>query len=565
MKEFPSLVKLILILTGPIASGKTTLGSKLVESFGFELFKTNELLRQLAEEKIEQTRGSLQKFGQALDRQTKGAWVRDGLTRFVENLPAEATVLIDSVRIAAQIEAIRNAFGLRVFHIHLTAADEVLEKRFRRRKRKSFTEGPSYSEVKKNKTERNVEALADVADVVIDTERSSPEDVVVRAASHLGLYGREYSRLVDVLVGGEYGSEGKGHIASYLAREYDVLVRVGGPNAGHKVFSPPYTFHHLPSGTRASEARLIIGPGAVIEVAGLLKEVAECQVDAERLAIDPQAMIIEDEDRFWESSLVGEIASTGQGVGYASARRIIGRGKYATAQPIASGEKVSKKKKTVRIEDVRVRLAKDVKELRPFIRSTYEELQKAFSAGHKIFLEGTQGTGLSLYHGLYPHVTSRDTTVAGCLAEAGISPSRVRKVIMVCRTYPIRVGNAPGTRLSSGPMSQEISLGEIARRSGIPVKELSKTERTSTTKRERRIGEFDWSLIRLAASVNAPTDVALSFVDYIDIKNKDARRFEQLTEETIRFIEEVERVATAPVSLISTRFHSRSVIDRRAW
>lgn len=558
------MVKLILVLTGPIASGKSTLGKNLVDRFGFRTFKTNELLKQLALGKVKEEREALQDFGEALDRQTKGAWVRDGLMRFVGNLPADSMVVVDSARIAEQIEALRGAFGLRVVHIHLTAPPEVLEKRFKRRRTKSFKEAAAYKDVLRSQTETNVESLAEIADVVIDTNRCSDEDVVVRAASHLGLYGREYSRLVDVLIGGEYGSEGKGHIASYLAREYDVLVREGGPNAGHKVYFPPYTFHLLPSGTRANEdAKIIIGPGAVLRVSKLLQEIGECQVDKERLAIDPQAMIIEDGDIYGEAKLVTDIASTGQGVGWATARRIIGRGGYTEAS--SSVEATRSKKKIVRIEDIDVRLAKDIRELRPFIRPTYEELERAYSAGKKIFLEGTQGTGLSLYHGLYPHVTSRDTTVAGCLAEAGISPSRVRKVVMVCRTYPIRVGNAPTSGKTSGPMSQEISLKEISRRSGIPLKELNKTERTSTTNRERRIAEFDWTLIRKAASLNAPTDIALSFVDYIKSVNKDARRFEQLTEDTIRFIEEVERVTTAPVSLISTRFHSRSIIDRRAW
>lgn len=104
-------------------------------------------------------------------------------------------------------------------------------------------------------------------------------------------------------------------------------------------------------------------------------------------------------------------------------------------------------------------------------------------------LEGTQGTGLSLYHGPYPYVTSRDTTVAGCLADAGISPSRVRKVIMVCRTYPIRVESPSGK--TSGPMSREIDWKEVSRRSGVPESELREAEVTSTTKRKRRVSEFD--------------------------------------------------------------------------
>lgn len=553
------MVNLILILTGPIAAGKSDLAAALERRFGFHIYKTNQLLKDLAAQQSEQSRGSLQTFGEALDKKTKGAWVRDGLANVVDTLPTGSMVVLDSVRIAGQIEFVRAAFGLRVLHVHLTAPAPVLERRFKKRPKKTFKEALTYAEAKRDPTEQQVETLKDVADIVIDTDSSSAADVVVRVASHLGLYGREYSRLVDVLVGGEYGSEGKGHIASYLAREYDILIRVGGPNAGHKVIAPPYTFHQLPSGTRASEANLIIGPGAVLGVSGLMKEIADCHVDTDRLAIDPQAMIIEDGDKLAEGALVAEIASTGQGVGYATARRIIGRGKYASA----SGKSVSTKSR--RIEKIPIRLAKDVKELRPFIRSTYEVLERAFSEGKKIFLEGTQGTGLSIYHGSYPHVTSRDTTVAGCLAEAGISPSRVRKVVMVCRTYPIRVGDAPGTGNTSGPMAREISLAEISRRSGIPLHKLRKTERTSTTNRKRRISEFDWSLIRKAASLNAPSDIALSFVDYIDAENENARRFDQLTEKTIRFIEEVERVTTAPVSLISTRFHPRSIIDRRTW
>jgi adenylosuccinate synthase len=210
-------------------------------------------------------------------------------------------------------------------------------------------------------------------------------------------------------------------------------------------------------------------------------------------------------------------------------------------------------------------MAKDVEKLRPYVRSAHDAIENACRERKRVFLEGTQGTALSLFHGSYPHVTSRDTTVAGCLAEAGISPNRVRKVVMVCRTYPIRVQDPDTEGKTSGPMSQEISLAEIERRSGISLSKLQKTETTSTTKRKRRISEFDWVLLKRAAELNAPTDVALTFVDYLSVKNQEARRFEQLTDETLCFIQEVERVAEAPVSLISTRFHHRSIIDRRGW
>src|SRR5260370_18861658 len=111
----------------------------------------------------------------------------------------------------------------------------------------------------------------------------------------------------------------------------------------------------------------------------------------------------------------------------------------------------------------------------------------------------------------------------------------------------------------------EITWNTIARRYGHNASKLRSNERTSTTQRRRRVGEFDWTLLRKAATLNAPSDIALTFVDYIIKRNERARRLEQLSDETIRFVEEIERVASAPVSLIATRFHSRSIIDRRSW
>jgi adenylosuccinate synthase len=539
------LAKQIILLSGRVSSGKTTLCRQLAERFGAHHLKTKEVIIGLAK-KLQLERGALQRYGETLDRRTNGAWVCEALSRHIEHLPTDGVIVVDAVRIIPQIEAIRRAYGTRVvFHIHLEAQPHVLAQRYaRKQKQKGFREFNSYSLLSSSRTERLVGQLASIADVVISTDRCTNDDVLARAAAHVGLYGRECERLADVLIGGEYGSEGKGHISSYLAPEYDVLLRVGGPNAGHKVFEDPepYTHHQLPSGTRCTTARLIIGPGAVLSVPKLLQEIADCRVSADRLSIDPQAMIIEDSDRRREArSLVGSIGSTGQGVGYATARKVM-RG--ALTPP--------------------VRLAKDIRSLKPFLRDCREQLERAFSQGQRVFLEGTQGTGLSLHHAYYPHVTSRDTTAAGCLAEAGISPTRVRKAIMVCRSYPIRVQSPSRTR-TSGPMSRNLTWREISRRSGIPEAELRRTERTSTTNRKRRVGEFDWNLFRRAVSLNGPSDIALTFADYISITNRDASRFEQLTKETIQFIEELERVASAPVSLISTRFESRSIIDRRAW
>lgn len=527
-------------LSGPVSSGKSTLAKSLACRFPkIHIFKTHELIQESLVSELK--RKSLQDAGESLDKRTSGGWVAQALAKKIPNIPDDASVIVDSVRISGQVAELRKAFGNRVVHVHLTAPLEELNQRYRRRK-SNIKELSSYKEVKANATERQVESLKDIADIVIDTHRCTEDDVLVRAASRLGLFERGYTPIVDVLVGGQWGSEGKGHIASYLAQEYDVLVRVGGPNAGHTVYRTdgPFTYYHLPSGTQECQALIVIGPGAVLNEHGLRQEIMDAKFSTDRLRIDPQAVIIEEADIQAENSQLIDIGSTKQGVGAATARKLL----RTAAKP-------------------RVRLARDIPELESYVDKTWKILDKAYQQGNKVLLEGTQGTGLSLHHGDYPYVTSRDTTVSGCLAEAGIAPSRVRRTIMVVRTYPIRVGG----KEPSGPMGIKLSFAELARRSGHSAPSLRKAERTSTTNRPRRIAEFNWLLLRQSASINGPTDIALSFADYICKQNEHARRFEQLTPETINFVEEVERVACAPVSLIATRFKhsSRSIIDRRNW
>jgi len=391
--------------------------------------------------------------------------------------------------------------------------------------------------------------LERIADVCIDTTRLQPEDIAVRVAAALGLY-NNHERLVDVLVGGQWGSEGKGQVSGYLAPEYDVLVRVGGPNAGHKVYElpKPYTFYHLPSGTRCNRrAQIVLGPGAVLGLPKLMEEISDCALSGSgRLFIDPQAMVIDVADVNMENhvgSAVAAIGSTGQGVGAATARKAL--------RSMAASE-----------FNCPVQLARDIPELKEFIRPTLEVLDRAFAAGKRVFLEGTQGTSLSLHHGAYPYVTSRDTTVSGTLSDAGISPLRVRKSIMVCRSYPIRVKSVENT---SGPMGQEIDFQEVARRSGFDGDTLVQLEKTTTTKRNRRVAEFNWAEFRRSVSLNGPTDIALTFADYYGKDNQQARRYEQLNAEAQRQVEAMEQVSGAPVSLIATRFHFRSIVDRRHW
>lgn len=538
------MVDRIIVVSGAVASGKSRLARALCERFGGKRYSTRQMLVERSGGKL-RGRRELQEAGERLDRTTKGTWVRDDLSRDIYALEGYSLVVVDAVRIGRQIGALRESFGRRVIHVHVTASEKTLRERYnqrRARKKGSVSELPSYKQVCENPTEKAVRRLEDEADIVIDTDRSTAEDVLVRVARAMGLLAGSCEPLVDVVVGAQYGSEGKGNIASYLAPEYDLLVRVGGPNAGHKVYlasGEQYTHHHLPSGTRACPAALLLGPGCVVRPEKLLQEIADCTVDRERLSIDPQAMVIEDRDLELEAGLRKRIGSTKQGVGWATARRIL-RGADKAMEP--------------------VRLAKDVPDLHPYVRPATDILEAAYASRDRILVEGTQGTGLSIYHGPYPKVTSRDAGVAGALSEAGVAPGRVRRVVLVCRTLPIRVGGR------SGRLAQEIKWEDVEKRAGFKRGALKKLEKTSTTNRQRRVGEFEWDLLRRSALINGPTDIALTFADYITKKNADARRFDQLTSETIQFIEEVEQVAGAPVSLVSTGFDRRpSIVDRRAW
>lgn len=547
----------IVVISGKTCSGKSGLADLLAKEYGFAV---------VCDRRASQDSDWHLRLDQPamLDRrrELKGAdhehWMLHETNARCSNDAGGSPLVVDHLNTLAQVLEFRKTFGANLIHVHLYASDPTLQKRYAERV-KGQTEPVPYDQVNQLRNQAEIELLKADADVRIYTERSDSNDTLVRVAARLHLFTPPEIRCVDVLIGGQYGSEGKGNIVSYLSREYDVMVRVGGPNAGHTVASPrgPYTYHHLPSGARDVSARLLLGPGMTIRLPGLLKEIKECNIGPDRLFIDPQATIIEDEDLEAEQvHLVSTIASTGSGSGAAAARRILSRGKKT------------------------IRLACDVDELRPYVGTqgsyhgcTTDRLEEAYRNGHSILLEGTQGSGLSIFHGDYPHVTSRDTNVAGCLAEAGISPSRIRKILMVIRPMPIRVGDPDGDQgHTSGQLKHVTTFDEIAEFAGLEGTALNAAEKTSTTGRNRRVGWFEWDQFRKACALNAPTDIVLTFADYLNSSNSKARRFEQLDPDTIKFVEELERVSQAPVSLINTRFSRgkdatdlRSLIDRRNW
>lgn len=298
-----------------------------------------------------------------------------------------------------------------------------------------------------------------------------------------------------VLVGGQYGSEGKGAIAAHVANQYDVHVRVGSPNAGHTIWwkDKKHVMQSIPCGWINPNAIIMIGRGALLNMKQFMKELVHIMEYypnfLSRLMIDPEAGILDEKFHEMEGGTEGEmhrrIGSTGEGVGPARIARI-SRDPSQFRQFKHIAEEYG--------------LEKCMVENTPSILATLQD------AGKNILIEGTQGSGLSLLHSNYPYCTSIDTNAAGIISEVGIAPSRVTDVLMVCRTYPIRVhGN-------SGPMKNEISWEALATRMGQSVT----PEKTTVTKKVRRIAEWDGDLFRQSCILNEPTEIALTFADYID-------------------------------------------------
>jgi adenylosuccinate synthase len=528
-------MRLLVVLSGPVAVGKSAFCSQLEGAFGAYRVSTRAWLVEKAG--AEKERGSLQAAGDRLDLETGGSWVAEAVAEKAATLAQDAVLLIDSARITAQVRELRRRFGDLVFHVHLHAADETLERRYLARPVQS-REFSTYSEVRRNPTEAAIGELAANADLVLDTDYADSSVLAMTAMAYRGEKVIETMPIVDVIVGGQYGSEGKGNICAHLAKRYGVLMRIGGPNAGHKVKEPRYTYVQLPSGTGSNpDAAVLIGAGSTLWLPQLCKEISDHPRMKERLSIDGHAMVIEEDDRQVEAETLQSIASTKQGVGVAAARKILNRG----SKPIFGAA---------------VRLAKDVSELAPYVRDVRAELLNHYRHGTPILLEGTQGTLLSLHHGIWPSVTSRETSSAGCLSDAGIAPKHVRRTIMVVRTYPIRVGG------TSGWMGREIDMKTVASRSGIPESEFDQVERGTISGNLRRVAEFDWAQLSRAALLNGATDIAVTFADYLGVENRKARTFAELNEAARTFIRRVERVTGVEVSLVSKEFAIDGVLER---
>lgn len=343
-----------------------------------------------------------------------------------------------------------------------------------------------------------------------------------------------------ILVGGQLGSEGKGVVAAHIANEYDYHVRVGGPNAGHSFrYGEDATFamQGVPCGWVNRTATLCIGAGGIVDPKLIQRELYDVsEYDHTiygRLLIDPQATVLDERAHDAEGGVEGEmharIGSTGEGVGAARHARM-------SRDP------------------ERCTLAKDVPALSRFIsvEPISEVLHSALTRGKNVLIEGTQGSGLSLVHGPWPYTTSADTNSAQMLADVGLPPAWVDEIIMVARTFPIRVAG------NSGPLENEVDWDYISKRLGRET-----VERTTVTKKVRRIGEWDEALFLSAVHKNAPTQIALTFVDYLDAADEAVDKFDNLTPGSRAFIRNVEESAGCPVAFVGTGGKQWTLIDRR--
>lgn len=300
---------------------------------------------------------------------------------------------------------------------------------------------------------------------------------------------------VSIVVGGQYGSEGKGKVVHHFAKEFKVkaAVKVSGTNSGHTFIDEDGKAHiHrvLPSASTLPGVHSIIPAGAVFDPELLFKEMEEADLSPSSVYIHPNAGIITEEIKQEEkwSGLASSIGSAVSGTGYTTVHRILADGKFMRAC--------------------------EVPELDSYLIDTTKLMRHWLDNGDHIIIEGGQGFGLSLLHcNCYPFCTSRDTTASAFLSEAGLSPFDVTNVIQVLRTYEIRVGG------SSGPMKHEITWEEVTRRAKAKEPII---ERTSVTKKVRRVGEFDSQLVKRANVVNRPNIVVMNFMDYIaEIDNEE--------------------------------------------
>ncbi len=328
----------------------------------------------------------------------------------------------------------------------------------------------------------------------------------------------------DLIVGLQWGDEGKGKIVDHMAQKYDVVCRfAGGHNAGHTIVTDgnKYALHLIPSGVLNPKARNIVGNGVVLSPADFIEEMSQFDYLEGRLFVSDKAHLLLPYHALIDQALEklkGDkaIGTTGKGIGPAYGDKIARVGHRI-------GELLHPEKLTAKImhhfeENRAIFDAIEIKKpdeqtlleelkgykrhLEPFIVDTTQLVWRILQSGERMLLEGAQGTMLDIDHGTYPFVTSSTTVSAGACSGLGLNPKDIGKVTGIAKAYCTRVGNGP---FPSEDFGED---GKLIREKG--------HEFGTTTGRPRRCGWFDAVAMRHAVRINGVDQVALMKLDVLD-------------------------------------------------
>ena len=289
--------------------------------------------------------------------------------------------------------------------------------------------------------------------------------------------------VVDEVIGGQGGDEGKGKICAYLAKNgfYDICMRVPSPQAGHSIYhnGQRLGLALIPCGFVNPQARLLIGAGGLISLEKLLREIEATGVTPERLGVDAKATVVTEQHKERERAneyLMKKIGSVGTGVSQCRVEKLM-RGAIAP-----------------------VIFAETLPEIQAYLTNTKAEINLALDYGEKILLEGDHGAKLDLIHGEFPMVTTRAVNAAGFLSEAGIGPRDVRNIYVCLKPYT--------TRVADGPMEGEI-FDEAVLNWGHEVG----GETGTVSKRLRRMGKFEWKNVQDVIKMNSANKLVFTHMD----------------------------------------------------
>ncbi len=338
--------------------------------------------------------------------------------------------------------------------------------------------------------------------------------------------------MIIVIIGAQWGDEGKGKVVDLLADRFDVVARYqGGHNAGHSVYvgDKAFVLRLLPSGIIHQDKTCVLGNGMVIDPKAFFEEVDQMtsqgiSITPDRLKVSSRAHLIMPYhralDHTSEERLGNEkIGTTLRGIGPAYEDKAGRRGirvadalvpellKLRIERNLEEANRiiVLYGREPLRSDEIFDEISVLVERLRPFVAETSHFLSEAKKACKKILLEGAQATLLDVDHGTYPYVTSSNPTAGGAAVGAGIPPHHITGVLGIVRTYATRVGEGP---FPTEMLDTEEDMANLIRQRG--------NEYGSVTKRPRRCGWFDAVATRYAADLNGFSSVALTKLDVLD-------------------------------------------------